>query len=155
MEQFEQMEHIKQKQKNNFWKGALCGALAMLVISLIVGGTILLFSLMNWSLIGSDDDGLVTNKTLRKLVAIQQLIDKYYLYPDEVNEQNLQDYLVKGYVGGLQEPYSVYYDEAETTALFESTSGTFGGIGVAIMQDTSSGLVTFTKIFDIKSIDKG
>lgn len=147
MEQFEQDMRMKQKQKNNFWKGALCGALAMLVVCLIIGGTILLSSLINRSLIGGDDEGIVTSKTLRKLTAIQQLIDRYYLYSDEVNEQSLQDYLVKGYVGGLQEPYSVYYDEAETTALFESTSGTFGGIGVAIMQDTSSGLVTFTKIY--------
>ena len=144
MEQFEQIE---QKPKNKFWKGALCGALAMLVICLIVGGTLILFALMGRGVSGNDEDVLITNKTLRKLEAIQGLIDEYYLYSDEVDSQSLQDYLVKGYVSGLQEPYSVYFDEAETTALFESTSGTFGGIGVAIMQDTTSGLVTFTKIY--------
>lgn len=146
MEQFEQIEHIKRKRKNNFWKGALCGALAMLVVCLVVGGTLVLFSLMKRSTMGGED-GIVSNRTQWKLEEVQNLIDKYYLYSDEVDAQVLQDYLVKGYVNGLQEPYSVYYDEAETTALFESTSGTFGGIGVGIMQDNTSGLITFTKIY--------
>ena len=56
MEQFEQDMRMKQKPKNNFWKGALCGALAMLVVCLIIGGTILLSSLINRSLIGGDDE---------------------------------------------------------------------------------------------------
>lgn len=146
MEQFEQVEQIKRKRKNNFWKGALCGALTMLVVCLVVGGTLIIFSLMKKSTLGSEK-GIVSNRTLWKLEAIQELIDEYYLYSDEVDAQVLQDYLVKGYVNGLQEPYSVYYDEAETTTLFESTSGTFGGIGVGIMQDNTSGLITFTKIY--------
>lgn len=144
MEQFEQIE---QKPKNQFWKGALCGALAMLVVCLLVGSAVIgIFMLANDSASGNED-GIVASTTLDKLETIQQLIDMYYLYSDEVDEDALQDYLIKGYVEGLQEPYSVYYNEAETTALFESTSGTFGGIGVAIMQDTTSGLVTFTKIY--------
>lgn len=146
MEQFEHIEQIQQKQKNNFWKGALCGALAMLAVSLIVGGTLVIFSLMKRST-ANGEDGIVSGRTQWKLEQIQDLIDKYYLYSAEVDTEVLQDYLIKGYVAGLQEPYSVYYDAAETTALFESTSGTFGGIGVAIMQDTTSGLVTFTKIY--------
>ena len=146
MEQFEQKQ-IEQKPKNNFWKGALCGALAMLAVSLIVGGTLVIFSTLKKVTSSGTEDGIVTSETLEKLEMIQELIDNYYLYSDDVDEQALQDYLIKGYVEGLQEPYSVYYNEAETTALFESTSGTFGGIGVAIMQDTTSGLVTFTKIY--------
>ena len=134
------------KQKKGFWKGALCGALAMLAICLVVGGGLSIFSLMG-KVLNTDEDSIVANRTLQKLEAIQELIDKYYLYSDEVNTETLQDYLVKGYVNGLQEPYSVYYDKAETTTLFESTSGTFGGIGVGIMQDNTSGLVTFTKIY--------
>lgn len=144
MEQFEQIE---QKPKNQFWKGALCGALAMLVVSLVVGGTMTIFSLIEKSSLSDDENGIVTNETLEKLELIQEYIDEIYLYSDDVDAQVLQDYLIKGYVSGLQEPYTVYYNEAETTELFESTAGTFGGIGVGIMQDTTSGLVTFTQIY--------
>lgn len=134
-----EIEQFEQKRKNNFWKGALCGALTVLVIAIVA------FSLVIRSV--SDSDDVVSESTLWKLEAIEKLIDKYYLYSDDIDRETLQDALIKGYVNGLNEPYSVYYDEAETTALFESTSGTFGGIGVGIMQDNTSGLITFTKIY--------
>lgn len=132
------MEQFEQKQKNHFWKGALCGALVMLVVSLVV------YSFMNRAL---EEDTIVSDRTIWKLEAIQKLIDEHYLYSDEIDTDVLQDALIKGYVDGLKEPYSVYYDKAETTALLESTAGTFGGIGVGIMQDNTSGLITFTKIY--------
>lgn len=141
------MEQFEQKPKNHFLKGALCGALAMLAICLVVGGTLIMFIGSGLGKTGNGENGIVTNDTLNKLSLIQSYIDDIYLYSDEVESELLQDSLIKGYVNGLQEPYSVYYNEAETTALFESTSGTFGGIGVGIMQDTTSGLITFTKIY--------
>ena len=141
------MEQFEQKPKNHFLKGALCGALAMLAICLVVGGTLIMFVGSDLGKTGNGENGIVTNDTLNKLSLIQSYIDDIYLYSDEVESELLQDSLIKGYVNGLQEPYSVYYNEAETTALFESTSGTFGGIGVGIMQDTTSGLITFTKIY--------
>lgn len=141
------MEQFEQKPKNHFLKGALCGALAMLAICLVVGGTLIMFVGSDYGMTGNEKNGIVTNDTLNKLSLIQSYIDEIYLYSDEMDAEVMQDHLIKGYVNGLQEPYSVYYNEAETTALFESTSGTFGGIGVGIMQDTTSGLITFTKIY--------
>ena len=160
MEPLEQIEVIQQKPKKsnkNFWKGALCGALAMFMVCLVVGGTLALFSMMN----GNEDvlptggnNGIVTEETEKKLEMIRKLIEQNYLYYDDLDDAALQESIVSGYVNGLKEPYSVYYNEAETTALFESTSGTFGGIGVVIMQDRTSGLVTFTNIYEDAPGDK-
>lgn len=93
-------------------------------------------------------EGLVTTETQAKLKNIRSIIDEIYLYSDKIDEKVLQENIVRGYVAGLKEPYTVYYNEEETTALFESTSGTFGGIGVVIMQDRTTGLATFTTIYD-------
>lgn len=148
LDQIEVIEMRPKKSTKNFWKGALCGALAMFVVSLVVGGTLVVLSLMD------NSGGIITLKTEKKLELIRKLIEQNYLYPDDLDEDVLQDSLISGYVNGLQEPYSVYYNEAETTALFESTSGTFGGIGVVIMQDRTSGLVTFTNIYEDAPGDK-
>lgn len=126
-----------EKKKGSFWKGVLCGAIAVLVVCGI--GFVVLFKSLG---------GVVTGETETKLGMIRSIIDAVYLYADEIDESALQDSIVRGYVSGLQEPYTVYYDEKETTALFESTSGTFGGIGVVIMQDRTTGLATFTTIYD-------
>lgn len=129
-------------EKKKFWLGALCGAFAMFIIGLVL--VVPLGS--KWS--NNKRDGLVTEETLKKLETIQGLIDENYLYAKDLDKAGLQDAILKGYVSGLNEPYSVYYNKEEATALYETTSGTFGGIGVVIMQDRTSGLVTFTTIYE-------
>lgn len=138
------------ENKKNFLKGAALGAFVMLIIC--VGG-IGIFNLIASN--GGrnvydgklDDDSILTEDTLEKLEKIQKYIDREYLYSDKFDSQAMQDALIKGYVDGLNEPYSVYYDKTETKELYEMTSGTFGGIGVAIQQDRTSGLVTFTHVY--------
>lgn len=132
---------VKKKRINNFWKGTLFGALFSLVV--FVG---LLFAVSEFNKAKSTE--LITSDTKSKLQKIRSIIDEIYLYSDEIDEQLLQENIIRGYVTGLNEPYTVYYNEAETTALFESTSGTFGGIGVVIMQDRTTGLATFTTIYE-------
>lgn len=132
------------EDKKTFLKGALCGALTMLVISFIVGGALMIFSLMGR---GTDEDSIVDGTTEQKLEYIRSLIEENYLYYDELDEAALQDALLKGYVEGLGETYSVYYDEEETQALFESTSGEFGGIGVVISQDVTTNVATFVTVY--------
>ena len=47
----------------------------------------------------------------------------------------------------MGDPYSVYYDEAETKSLMESTSGEFGGIGVTLTQNIDTKIITFVNIY--------
>ena len=144
----------KKKKIKNFWKGAICGALFTLVLCAIVLVATGVFKKEEQQGTNSfiedfvNSSGLVTPDTQAKLRNIRSIIDEIYLYSDKIDEELLQENIVRGYVAGLQEPYTVYYNEEETTALFESTSGTFGGIGVVIMQDRTTGLATFTTIYD-------
>ena len=147
-------EAPKKKKIKNFWKGAICGALFSLVLCAIVLVATGVFKKEEQQGTNSfiedfvNSSGLVTPDTQAKLRNIRSIIDEIYLYSDKIDEELLQENIVRGYVAGLQEPYTVYYNEEETTALFESTSGTFGGIGVVIMQDRTTGLATFTTIYD-------
>lgn len=154
MEEITQMAQTQetepQKPKNNFWKGALFGALTMLVVCGVVIGASGVMDAPDTDNVVNEDtekDTLITDATLQKLKKIRAIIDKKYLYTDKMDENLLQEYLVRGYVAGLEEPFTVYYNEKETTALYESTSGTFGGIGVGIMQDRTTKLATFTTIY--------
>ena len=74
-------------------------------------------------------------ETLKKIEEIQRIIDRDYLYVDDIDREAIQDAIFHGYVAGLKEPYSVYYSAEEAKALFETTSGTFGGIGVYLGAD--------------------
>lgn len=139
--------------KKNFWKGLFVGAGAMFIICLFIGGVgigILSFSDIFHSSTENNEtyeSGVVTEETLKKIEEIQEIIDRDYLYIDDVDKETIQDAIIHGYVAGLKEPYSVYYSAEEAKELFETTSGTFGGIGVGIQQDRTTGLITFTTIY--------
>ena len=107
--------------------------LLVLIFALLAGGCGIGFMLSN----NSED---------RKLSAIRMLIDQYYL--EDTADVEFEEGVYKGYLQQLGDPYSVYYDEAETQSLKESTSGEFGGIGVVITQEIETQIITFTTVYD-------
>lgn len=135
------------ENKKSFIKGALLGALVMLLV--IVAG----IGLWNTITIKSLGDGVAAAKaeseseTDKKLKGLGSLIDKYYLYTDEVDAQALEDGIYTGYVNGLGDPYTVYYNEKETKELMESTSGEYSGIGATLSQNYQTKLVTIGNIY--------
>ena len=130
------------ESKKSFIKGALCGALTMLVIAGIIVGVFMATGF------GTEEDGLIASSTQQKLQVIREMIESKYLYGEDVDEDKLQEAIIKGYVDGLGDPYSVYYNEAETQSLMESTSGEFGGIGVVITQNIDTQIITFTTVYE-------
>ena len=93
-------------------------------------------------------EGILTDETLEKIKTISDLIEQGYLYSDEISYDELEACAIKGYVQGLGDPYTVYYDAEETKALMEDTAGEFGGIGVVITQNVNTQIITFTTVYE-------
>lgn len=124
------MEH-----KKGFIKGALTGALlTLLVVGLAACG------------LQHINEGIVSSDTETKLSYLKKLIDETYLH--DVKEKDLNEGIYKGYVEGLGDQYSAYYDKKETKELTESLDGSFSGIGAVMTQDASSGVITITRVYD-------
>ena len=126
-------------RKKSFMKGVLFGALAMFTLTMGIGVALLLFV--------SRGGEVVNFRTEQKLEAIQNMIQDQFLYSEEVDEDKLRDSIIKGYVEGLGDPYSAYYDEQETKELMESTTGEFEGIGVGIIQDPDTKLLSIATVY--------
>ena len=56
--------------------------------------------------------------------------------------------IYKGYINGLSDPYSVYYDKEETEQLLETTSGEYSGIGAVLSQNRDTGIITILQVYD-------
>lgn len=124
------MEH-----KKGLIKGALTGALlTLLVVSLAACG------------LQHINEGIISSDTETKLSYLKKLIDETYLH--DVKEKDLNEGIYKGYVEGLGDQYSAYYDKKETKELTESLDGSFSGIGAVMTQDASSGVITITRVYD-------
>lgn len=127
--------------RKGFIKGALVGALTMLLIIVMVLGAGGYFLLMK-------DGQVINNETKIKLEAIQSLIQREFLYEEDIDQELMRENVIKGYVDGLGDPYSVYYNEEETIELMETTSGEFTGIGVVITQDPDTKYTSIVNVYE-------
>ena len=127
------------KNKKGFLQGALCGALAML----LVAGLVSCGLKMKDS--GSGKDA-VDSSTQKKVSELKELIDQNYR--GDVEEKQLEEGIYKGFISGLDDPYSVYYDEEETKSLYETTEGEYQGIGAVLSQNMNTGIITLVQIYD-------
>ncbi len=74
-----------------------------------------------------------SDKLSTKLELIKEKIDSEYL--GEVDENNLMEWAIKGYVAGLGDKYSEYYTPEEMEEYYSDTIGEYVGIGVYITLD--------------------
>lgn len=146
------------ENKNRFWKGVLVGALVTAFAGLIVVGLatgILLIGRTTIQNQGSSvqigTDGNAKKKVLdmehieSKIGLIQQIIDQYFLFDENV--ENVEDGIYSGLVDGLDDPYSVYYSKEDYKKMQENTTGIYCGIGVMVSQDRTTGVITIVKVF--------
>lgn len=129
------------KNKKGFMQGALCGALAMLLVT----------GLVSCGLKVKDSSGkktteAVSSETDNKLEKLESLINEYYL--KDVDQDDLQQGIYKGYIAGLNDPYSAYYDEEATKSFQESTEGEYDGIGAVMSQNRETGIITISQVYE-------
>lgn len=83
-----------------------------------------------------------------KIDKIDKLISSYYLNPEDIDLDKLEQGIYAGYVAGLEEDYTTYYTPEEFASVMESTSGKYSGIGAYVSQNMSTGLITIVKPFE-------
>ncbi|MFZ5351700.1 MAG: S41 family peptidase [Bacillota bacterium] len=76
---------------------------------------------------------------VRKLLSLKNEIHKFYV--DGAKDEVLMEGAIKGMFEALGDPYSIYMDEEEFKSFNETTSGSYGGIGVIITK-SEEGYIT-------------
>lgn len=145
-------EKEKKVRTKRFWLGVFAGFLA--TVFLLAGAWSV------WQLSGLGNNGDFASNSISeedvedKLDQINGLIENYYLYEDEIDEDALIDGIYSGYASALGDPYTEYYDKEETQALLETTSGEFSGIGATMSMGVDSGEITIVNVYKDSPADK-
>ncbi len=156
------------EMKNKFWKGVLVGALVMAFAGLVIVGVSAGIFLIGRTVIdnqaqiqaesSSGEDGesdetaaggkkkLNLTQISAKMRYLQQIIDTYFLFDQDA--EKIEDGIYMGMMYGLDDPYSVYYNEEDLTSLLEETSGEYCGIGVMVQQNYNTGIITAVRVFE-------
>ena len=90
----------------------------------------------------STDSKLSSDSNFEKcLKRIKTTIDKYYLWNNEIDEKELEQAAIAGYVAGLGDEYTQYIPSDEMKEYKENIVGNFVGIGIYMIKDEESGRV--------------
>lgn len=87
---------------------------------------------------------VIDNDVVKKLKLLEESINEYYL--EDVENEQVENSLYKGFVAGLGDPYSTYYSKEELEEVYDSTEGIYYGIGAYISLDEATGGGKITKV---------
>ena len=147
------------ESKNKFWKGILIGSLVTAFAGLVIVGMSAGIFLIGRSMIRSqvqaqngspagekdNGSGIRWNEVEVKAKRLQEIIDHYFLFDED--QENVEEFIFKGMMAGLDDPYSVYYTEDEFMDLMEETSGEYCGIGAMVSKNMVTGIISVAKVF--------
>lgn len=61
---------------------------------------------------------------------LKKLVDQYYLF--DIDHDALEADIYKGFMQGLDDPYSVYYTKEEYQSVMEQAAGEYAGVGLVV-----------------------
>lgn len=141
----------EEKKSGGFWKGFFTATVifilfAVICIAVVFG--IRMYAFENSTSGANESSSLTTqsDEVQLKLGLLERYIRGYYL--EEVDEEQLEDYLYYGLVAGLGDPYAAYYNEEETQSMLDSSSGSYCGIGAMFSQNMITGVITVSRVYE-------
>ncbi len=121
------------ESKNKFWKGVLVGALVMAFAGLLIVGVSAGIFLIGKTVMDdqtqilrdqdpdlSSEGDLELDRIVEKMGYIQDIVEQYYLFDEDM--EKVEDGIYTGLMYGLEDPYSVYYNEKDYQSLMEDTA---------------------------------
>lgn len=127
------------EKKNNVYRTVMIIAVTAIVTFLIT--SVLMYNYMKVEENISSTD---TNNLETRIKLIKSYLDEYYL--GEMNEQDMIEYAVKGYVAGIGDEYTEYLTKDEYDELMIDVNGNYVGIGVYMSQDSSGNTIVLLPI---------
>lgn len=137
----------RMRDRKQFWKGIAAGFIITLaLVEAAMFGKNMLSDMEDEQKAESGQLNLTGESVETKLDEIQALMETYYL--EEIDTEQVENYLYKGAVAGLGDIYAAYYTEEEYQSLIDTTNGSYYGIGVEISQNMTTGVITISRIFE-------
>ena len=127
-------------EQKKFVRGFLMGMVCMLLIGGIGLG------IYQYADASERNQGAVTDTFVEKAKLIEETVKDNYT--GEIDDQDMEEYMYKGLMASLGDPYSAYYTSEEYEELNAETTGSYQGIGVVMQQDADTGEVKVLRCYE-------
>lgn len=127
-------------ERRKFFRGFLLGILC----TLLVGGVGLkVYDSVQYR---ERNQGAVTDAFVQKAKFIEETVKDSYT--GETEDSLMEEYMYKGMMASLGDPYSAYYTQEEYEDLTTETTGSYKGIGVVMQQNTDTMQVEVVRCYE-------
>lgn len=116
-----------------------------IIIAIILTAIITYFCTINFTLNSYLNGADITYLTT-KLVLIKNKLEDTYIY--DMDSEKMIESSIKGYVNGLGDKYTEYLAKEDMKELLETTSGSFVGIGVYMVNNTADNTIVIVGVID-------
>lgn len=129
---------MNSKKTNNIYKYTI-----IIVITAFI--TFILTSTFIYRFMNNDERYYIKNSKTENssldqtLSYFKEILDKKYI--GEINESELKESAIKGYIAGLNDPYTEYFTKEEMQEFTEETEGEYVGIGIYTTTDTKQNAI--------------
>lgn len=127
-------------EQGKFKKGFILGIVCTLIIG---GGGLKVYDVIQEN---ERNQGAVTDSFVQKAKYIEDTVKESYT--GEVDDEEMEEYMYKGMMASLGDPYSAYYTSEEYEELTTETTGSYKGIGVVMQQDVTTGEVKVVRCYE-------
>ena len=120
---------MEEEKQNKFktYKIVMIVAISMFITFMVTSLSLYTYFVKN-PLVITSKASKETTEISSKLARYREVIDKYYL--GEIDEDDLIEGAIKGYVEGLGDPYTEYISKEDMEDYLSDTMGNFVGIGI-------------------------
>ncbi len=94
------------------------------------------------------------NKAMDKLAEVDYLYRNYYI--DDMDDEELLDMVIAGYVAGTGDEYAAYYNAEDFQAFMTDMEGEMAGIGINVIQNTEYNVIEVLNVMpDSPALEAG
>lgn len=129
---------MNSKKTNNIYKYTI-----IIIITAFI--TFILTSTFVYRFINNDERYYIKNSKTESssleqtLSYFKEILEKKYI--GEIDEEELKESAIKGYIAGLNDPYTEYFTKEEMQEFTEETEGEYVGIGIYTTTDTKQNAI--------------
>lgn len=142
----------KRKKNRSYFYGVMTGI--WISVILFAAGNLIGWLVGKNSLLGNNIPAISTNKseevvttdTTRKMMAIEEVIHKFYL--EDTDAETLENGIYSGMIASLGDPYSDYYSQEELKEMEQDVEGIYFGIGAYVGIDTATQLPVVSGVIE-------
>ena len=124
---------MEKEKKYRIYKTIMIVAISIFITFMVTSISLYTYFTKNPITISSGSKN--NNKDISdKLEQYREIINKYYL--GDVDDKKLEEGAIKGYIEGLEDPYTEYISKEDMEDYLDDTMGNFVGIGIYMIKNT-------------------